>query len=176
MIMKPYQNFVFDLYGTLVDIRTEEGQPSFWRSCSRYLGMQGVHYEPGVLRQKYEQGVKALEEQKRLELPQGAEPEIDIGAVFGALYRDAGMEADQRTIADFARTFRLLSLKRLKLFPGVVRLMPSMRMGSRCICSPMPKPCLPARSLRCWGLTASWTGASSPLRQGGRSPTPAFIS
>ena len=24
MIMKPYQNFVFDLYGTLVDIRTEE--------------------------------------------------------------------------------------------------------------------------------------------------------
>ena len=85
MIMKPYQNFVFDLYGTLVDIHTEEGQPSFWRSCSRYLGMQGVHYEPGVLRQKYEQGVKALEEQKRLELPQGAEPEIDIGAVFGTL-------------------------------------------------------------------------------------------
>ena len=123
MIMKPYQNFVFDLYGTLVDIRTEEGQPSFWRSCSRYLGMQGVHYEPGVLRQKYEQGVKALEEQKRLELPQGAEPEIDIGAVFGTLYRDAGVEADQRTIADFARTFRLLSLKRLKLFPGVVRLL-----------------------------------------------------
>lgn len=36
--MKQYQNFVFDLYGTLVDIRTDEEQPSFWRSCSRYLG------------------------------------------------------------------------------------------------------------------------------------------
>ena len=160
MIMKPYQNFVFDLYGTLVDIRTEEGQPSFWRSCSRYLGMQGVHYEPGVLRQKYEQGVKALEEQKRLELPQGAEPEIDIGAVFGALYRDAGVEADQRTIADFARTFRLLSLKRLKLFPGVVRLLDAIHengLEADVIFACGPKPMLRAikayaleKGIPCW--------------------------
>lgn len=121
--MKQYQNFVFDLYGTLVDIHTDEEQPSFWRACSRYLGMQGVHYEPGALRQKYESSVKALEAQKRLTLPQGAEPEIDIGEVFKSLYRDAGLEADERTIADFARTFRLLSLKRLKLFPGVIKLL-----------------------------------------------------
>ena len=52
--MKTYENYLFDLYGTLVDIHTDEEAPSFWRNVSRLLGMQGVHLSPAVLKAKYE--------------------------------------------------------------------------------------------------------------------------
>ena len=117
--MKEYQNFLFDLYGTLADIHTVEDGPAFWRSCARLLGMQGVPISPARLRQKYEQGIRELEAAQRSMLPAGAEPEIDLGVLFGQLFQEAGAEADERTVGDFARTFRLLSIKRLRCFPGV---------------------------------------------------------
>ena len=31
---KMYKNYIFDLYGTLVDIRTDEGKNSLWKKMS----------------------------------------------------------------------------------------------------------------------------------------------
>ena len=36
--------FMFDLYGTLVDIRTDESQPILWTSMARYMSLKGVSY------------------------------------------------------------------------------------------------------------------------------------
>lgn len=129
--MKQYENYLFDLYGTLVDIHTVEGGAAFWRNCSRYLGMQGAHYTPQALKEKYETGVQKLEDRLRRALPPGAAPEIDIAQVFSGLYRDAGVAADERTVADFARTFRLLSMKRLRLFPGVKGMLDALHRAGR---------------------------------------------
>ena len=42
--MKAYKNYLFDLYGTLVDIHANEEAPSFRRSVSRQPGRcQGLH-------------------------------------------------------------------------------------------------------------------------------------
>ena len=115
-----YKNFLFDLYGTLVDIHTEESSPAFWRSVSRLLGMQGVKLAPGALREQYEREIARQEEALRAALPAGAEPEVDLAPIFHGFFEHAGVEADERTVADFARTFRLLSIRRLRLFPGVM--------------------------------------------------------
>ena len=32
----PYQNYIFDLYGTLVDIHTDEDQPPAWAALARF--------------------------------------------------------------------------------------------------------------------------------------------
>lgn len=117
--MKTYKNYLFDLYGTLVDIHTNEESPAFWRSVSRLLGMQGVDRSPTELKEKYESEIARLDEKMRASLPAGAEPEVDLGPVFRGFFEDTGVPADERTVADFARTFRLLSIRRLKLFPGV---------------------------------------------------------
>lgn len=124
--MKEYRNYLFDLYGTLADIHTDEGAPAFWRSCCRLLGMQGAFYTPEALHQKYTSAIAALDADLRRELPAGAEPEVDLARVFAAFYRDAGVDADERAVADFARTFRLLSLRRLQLFPGVLPMLDSL--------------------------------------------------
>ena len=116
---KQYRNYLFDLYGTLADIHTNEESPAFWRSVSRLLGMQGGDRSPSELKERYQSEIRRLDAQARAALPAGAEPEIDIAVVFRGFFEDTGVPIDDRGIAEFARTFRLLSLRKLKLFPGV---------------------------------------------------------
>ena len=34
-----YKNYFFDLYGTLVDIRTDEQEPSLWRDLAEFISL-----------------------------------------------------------------------------------------------------------------------------------------
>ena len=40
-----YQNYIFDLYGTLVDIRTDERSRNFFKKYAKWLRRQGFHFE-----------------------------------------------------------------------------------------------------------------------------------
>ena len=44
-----YDNYVFDLYGTLVDIHTEEDFPNLWEKLALFFGYYGAVYEPEEL-------------------------------------------------------------------------------------------------------------------------------
>ena len=46
---KQYDNFLFDLYGTLVDIHTDEEKDALWEDCARELKRQGVTAQPEAL-------------------------------------------------------------------------------------------------------------------------------
>ena len=41
-----YDNYVFDLYGTLVDIHTEENDAKVWEKLSLFYGFYGALYDP----------------------------------------------------------------------------------------------------------------------------------
>ena len=43
----------FDLYGTLIDIRTDEKKPSLWRGLARCYSLGGAPYAPSELRECY---------------------------------------------------------------------------------------------------------------------------
>lgn len=173
--MKEYQNYLFDLYGTLVDIHTVEGGPAFWRSCCRLLGMQGVPTTPAVLQRRYEEGVREMEARLRRTLPAGAEPEIDLGVLFAALFREAGAAADERTVADFARTFRLLSIKRLKLFPGVMGMLDALhRAGKRVYLLSNAQALFTRPELTLLGLEEKLDGILLSSEAGRKKPDPAF--
>lgn len=121
--MKEYKNYLFDLYGTLVDIHTNEDSLPFWRNVSRYLGMQGIDREPMELKESYLSEIARQEATLTRQLPQGASGEIDIGDVLRSFYENVGFTPDDREIVHFARVFRLLSIRRLKLFPGVLSML-----------------------------------------------------
>ena len=53
-----YQNYIFDLYGTLVDIHTNEKKAYLWKKMSLFFGMKGAAYEPKELRMAYETKIK----------------------------------------------------------------------------------------------------------------------
>ena len=44
-----YDNYVFDLYGTLVDIHTEENDAKVWEKLSLFYGFYGALYDPQEL-------------------------------------------------------------------------------------------------------------------------------
>lgn len=119
--MKTYQNYLFDLYGTLVDVHTDEDAPLFWERLSILLKTQGVRYSPDALHARYCAEVTAREAAARKE--RGNLAEIDIAPVFEVIYRDSGVCATSEQIAEFAKIFRILSLEKLRLFPGAEELL-----------------------------------------------------
>ena len=82
------QACLFDLYGTLVDIHTDENQPSLWRRMAGFAALHGAVYAPAELRRSYLR--LAAREEERLRLRDlgldDAWPEIDLAQVFAALY------------------------------------------------------------------------------------------
>ena len=48
-----YQNYIFDLYGTLADIHTDENAPRLWDAMRAYYRKQGAPYRPEELRKAY---------------------------------------------------------------------------------------------------------------------------
>ena len=46
--MKDYRNYIFDLYGTLVDIGVDESDRRLWEHMSLFYGYYGAQYEPGT--------------------------------------------------------------------------------------------------------------------------------
>lgn len=80
--MKEYETYIFDLYGTLIDIHTDEEDPALWEKMADYLKENfAAEYTPKVLRKRYLE--ICAEEEQNLAKESGAEfPEIKIEKVW----------------------------------------------------------------------------------------------
>lgn len=112
---------MFDLYGTLVDVHTDEDNPLLWQRMSIFLGMEGVHISADALKQQYFSEVARREAEARAH--GGPNAEIDLTHVFASFYQEGGIHADLAQIARTAQIFRLLSLEKLRPFFGVYQLL-----------------------------------------------------
>lgn len=83
-----YDNFVFDFYGTLVDIHTEEDSPRLWDELAGFYGCYGAGYTGEELHARYDILVK--EQAAALKAAsQRSLPEVELGRVFRALLENA---------------------------------------------------------------------------------------
>ncbi len=85
---KEYDNYIFDLYGTLIDIHTDEEQPALWEKMADYLSenFESVH-EAKTLRKRYLAICK--EEEDKLRKENGAVwPELKIEKVWVRLINE----------------------------------------------------------------------------------------
>ncbi len=53
-----YKNYVFNLYGTLIDIKTNEEKNEIWEKLAIYLGYNSAHYDNEELRECFDKIVK----------------------------------------------------------------------------------------------------------------------
>lgn len=133
---KHYTDYVFDLYGTLVDIRTDETSPLLWRRMAELYARFGADYTPPALREAY---LRLCAEETELlrEISHYVNPEIELTRVFRRLYEEAPrrhaaafapVEAELSRWSDMmASAFRSLSMKKLRLYPGVKRTLAALR-------------------------------------------------
>lgn len=128
-----YNNYIFDLYGTLVDIQTNERKESVWKKLAAVMSLQGAVYSVRELRQAYRREVLCQEaeclqrarslSEARVKKVEEPEVEIHLEEVFRRLYENKGVEANAQQIADTGIFFRTLTLETLALFPGAKELL-----------------------------------------------------
>ena len=103
-----YKNYVFDLYGTLVDIHTDEDDAKLWKALAKFYDRQGAYYTAKEIHADYLANVEAL-----LRITE----EIQVEEVFHELYSAKGVDADETLVSETCRFFRKNSTEYLKLYP-----------------------------------------------------------
>ncbi len=110
-----YKNYVFDLYGTLVDINTNEWKSYLWKKMQEFYAFHGADYSWKELKDKYE----ALCKEKEEKMTEYDYPEIRVEYVFQQLFSDKGVEVSLETAEITAQFFRIISTKYIRLYDGV---------------------------------------------------------
>lgn len=133
--MRLYQDYIFDLYGTLVDIRTNEKKRALWSGMCLFYGYYGAEYTPEELKASYGALVSAKEknagyreqktgdaEDERLYAHESY-PEIPIEEVFRELYTVRGIEPSEELVIHTGQMFRALSTHHIRLYAGAKELL-----------------------------------------------------
>ena len=102
-----YKNYIFDLYGTIIDIHTEEGELKLWKALAKYYRQHGAFYfARGIWRAYLKYVAEELEKSE----------EIQVEGVFRKLFAQKGVTASDDLIAKTCRFFRDTSTYHLRLY------------------------------------------------------------
>ncbi|MBQ4550560.1 MAG: HAD family hydrolase [Oscillospiraceae bacterium] len=120
-----YTDLVFDLYGTLVDIHTEEDD-RVWEKTAFYFGFYGARYTGAELKAAFQTAMKARE----AKAGQSYEcfPDIPFEEVMAELFRAKGIVENADTLGiNAAQLFRISSLDYVKLYPHALQALLKLR-------------------------------------------------
>lgn len=133
--MKQYQNYIFDLYGTLVDIHTDEEKTAFWRHMSLFFGYQGAVYDAALLQRRYLELVAAMERESahsaEKHYAHESYPEIPLEKVFQVLYEEKGVCAGEELLLHTGQMFRALSTEYVRLYANGKELLTALKAAGR---------------------------------------------
>ena len=173
--MKQYKVYLFDLYGTLVDIHTDESKPSFWKAVAAYYTEHGASYDGKTLRESY-RALCAAETARLQAANPDAKIEIDLQPVFRALYEQRGIVPDASLLAKTAWFFRRCSTSHLRAYAGAGELLDSLRAAGRTvILLSNAQSCFTRPELELLGLTERFDHIYISSEVGFQKPDPRFF-
>ncbi len=117
-----YQNYIFDFYGTLANIQTDEESPYLWKKLSEIYTALGACYQPEELKQEF----RRLEQEEVAKFVEKY-AEADLKKVFALLYHKKGTLCDVSLAKTTAVVFRALSREYLRLYCGVEELLQELK-------------------------------------------------
>ena len=109
-------NFLFDLYGTLADIKTDEELQSLWFGFAWLLGESDVK----KVRDEYLEICKKHSDARTHKFV-----EFDLLRVFEEMLENRGASKEKAILV--AREFRLLSRQKLRLFPCIIEILTGLK-------------------------------------------------
>lgn len=136
MEKRRYETYIFDLYGTLVDIHTEEEAETVWEKLALFYGYYDALYEPKELQQAFRSLIAGREAEMRKEMqsPQSREadtheafPEVEIEEIFLELLQRKGVEADLTLAVHAGQFFRILTTEYIRLYDGAKELLAALK-------------------------------------------------
>jgi putative hydrolase of the HAD superfamily len=112
---------LFDLYGTLIDIETDESMEGIYRTIAHYLTYHGINLHRWEVRDSY---YRIMKQQK--EACGEAYPEIDVEAIWNEFLMQEGIRSSLhrgQQAKVIAHIYRGVSRNRLQLYPDVKRVL-----------------------------------------------------
>lgn len=117
-----YKNILFDLYGTLVDIRTDEEKIEIFEKLALFYGYYGANYSPLELESTYKEITKIENTYSHESFP-----ELQIEYVFLELFERKNVECDLNLAIHAGQFFRALTTEYIKLYDGVIELLEKLK-------------------------------------------------
>ena len=120
-----YTDLIFDLYGTLVDIHTEE-TAEVWEKTALYFGYYGAHYTAEQLKEAFETELQ----KRKAKAGQNYEcfPDIPFHEVMADLFRIKGITEQAEPLGiQASQLFRICSTEYVRLYPHVLESLAKLR-------------------------------------------------
>ena len=173
--MKQYSAYLFDLYGTLVDIHTDENKPGFWKKIADWYRSHGAAWDAEGLRAEYLRLCAARTAELQWQYPDAA-VEIDLLPVFRALYTEKNVRPGDALPADSAWAFRRASTTHLRAYVGAAELLDALRAaGGRVILLSNAQGCFTRPELELLGLAERFDRIYISSEIGFQKPDPRFF-
>lgn len=122
-----YTNYIFDLYGTLIDIRTDEWSAEVWDEFAKWLTARGMKYTGKEVHTLYDKEVAAAEA-----VPSEYEKrEIDIVPVFDTICRSKKPDVTKEEVWEAGENFRIISTKMIQLYPNTLKVLEALKAAGK---------------------------------------------
>ena len=167
------KGILFDLYGTVIDIETDESLEEIYRGIAHYLTYHGVYLHRWEVRDRYYEIMKQQKEERGEEYP-----EIDVEAIWNSFLRQEGIGAPlaRRKLAMIlAQIYRAISRKRLQLYPEVKRVLDELRPTYRMALVSDAQPCYALPEMKAVGLEGYFDPIIISAHYGFRKPDTRLI-
>ena len=113
-----YKNYIFDLYGTLVDIHTDEGDLKLWKKMVAAYKKHGAVYTPAKMRKTYQVLVKEAQKES---------DEILIEPIFEGMFTLQNVRVDEDVVMEMCQLFRETSTEYIRLYPWTVPMLEKLK-------------------------------------------------
>ncbi len=169
------QNFIFDLYNTLIGIHTDEHRDETWRPVVEFFRERGIETDVATLRTLHDEGWKnqlaEREKEKKFKYPEG-----DIVEIFRDISRKLGGDFSLETCEDAAKCMRRASRIDFKLFDGTLELLVRLKsLGAGVYLLSNAQAAFTYDELEECGLLRRFDGVLISSECGCRKPDPAFF-
>lgn len=144
------KGILFDLYGTLIDIETDESIDEIYRAIAHYLVYQGVYIHRGQVRERYYAIMRQQKDARGEEYP-----EIDVEAIWNELLLQQGIKSGNvrgQQAKVIAHIYRGISRKRLRLYPNVKEVLNELEACYQLALVSDAQPCFALPEIRAMGL------------------------
>lgn len=170
-----YKNLIFDLYGTLVSIKTDEDRCDVWDKLSLFYGYHGAAYTPTGLKRAYKKKLAA----KNMKAGQSYEgyPDMPVEPVLKELFSDKGVKDELEKLAEeAAQLLRICSTEYINLYPNVkkaLRMLKKQGFGLYLLSN--AQAAYTRKELKLLGIEKCFDGIYLSSDFGVRKPDPGFI-
>lgn len=122
-----FKNYMFDLYGTLIDINTDEWDMALWEKLSILYRYKGADYTAEEINRDYCRYVEDEKKRVRGRFPEYTVIDIKIEKVFRKLFTAKGVKVTAKEIDFICTAFRCFSTVYIRLYDGVLDLLDTLK-------------------------------------------------